>query len=217
MLGNANSIVIIIGWICTVLLGAAICRNSFPNQKELSRKIVHIGTGPVIPLAWFLGISAELAIPVAIIITIALIINHRIRLLPALEDVNRQSYGTIAYGISISFLLILLWPDHAAAVTAGVLMMSFGDGLAGLIGRQVNSSNWIIFGQRKSLAGTLTMGLTGIIVLLLIMTFSASVISPLSILLIAGLAMGLEQISPLGIDNLTVPIGVAYGWLWLSN
>ena len=43
--------------------------------------------------------------------------------------------------------------------------MAFGDGLAGLIGRSVKSPSWLVFGQKKSIAGTLTMFITGVIVL----------------------------------------------------
>ena len=159
-MSNPISILIISFWVGIVFLIAIICGNRWPSQKELSRKIVHIGTGPVIPLAWVLGITAKLAIPVASVITVALVINHQFKLLPALEDINRQSYGTIAYGLSITFLLIFLWPENASAVSAGVLVMSFGDGLAGLIGRKFKSFQWTLFGQRKSFAGTLTMFLT---------------------------------------------------------
>ena len=194
-----------------------LCRHYFPTQKELSRKVVHIGTGPVIPLAWALGISETLAIPVAGIITIALVINHRLRLLPALEDVNRQSYGTIAYGLSITFLLIFLWHNNPAAVSAGVLVMSFGDGFAGLIGRQLKSPSWTVLGQRKSMAGTLTMGITVAIVILALTAISGALMNPLLIIAITFLAVSLEQISPWGIDNLTVPIGIAYSWLWFIS
>ena len=137
------------------MISAIICRYLYPGQKELSRKIIHIGTGPVLPLAWVLKISSNIAIPVASIITLGLFINHRLRLLPAMEDINRQSYGTIAYGMSITILIICLWPEHAAAVSAGVLVMSFGDGLAGLIGPKWKSPDWLILGQRKSLIGTM--------------------------------------------------------------
>ena len=215
-MGKITSIGIIIGWVSLIIFLAIFCRKLLPTQKELSRKIVHIGTGPVIPLAWWIGIPTNLAITVSIIITISLTINHRLRLIPAMEDVNRQSYGTIAYGLSITYLLIFLWPEHAAAVSAGVLVMSFGDGFAGLIGPKLRSAHWMIFGQRKSIAGTLTMALVGLIVLVLISTISGAFINPLLLIAIACLACILEQIGPWGIDNLTVPIGVAYGWLLIG-
>ena len=198
------------------MISAIICRYLYPGQKELSRKIIHIGTGPVLPLAWILKISSNIAIPVASIITLGLLINHRLRLLPAMEDINRQSYGTIAYGMSITILIICLWPEHAAAVSAGVLVMSFGDGLAGLIGPKWQSPDWLILGQRKSVIGTVTMALVALIVLFLIALISGITIHPLLLIVIATLAVILEQVGPWGIDNLTVPIGVAYAWLWFS-
>ena len=63
------------------MLIAILSGEKLPNQKELSRKIVHIGTGPVIPIAWALEVSENLAIPIASLITIALLINHQLRLL----------------------------------------------------------------------------------------------------------------------------------------
>ena len=133
-----------------------------------------------------------------------------------MEDINRQSYGTIAYGMSITVLIICLWPEHAAAVSAGVLVMSFGDGLAGLIGPKWQSPDWLILGQRKSVIGTVTMALVALIVLFLIALISGITIHPLLLIAIAALAVILEQVGPWGIDNLTEPIGVAYAWLWFS-
>ena len=148
------------------VLGSALaCRQRWPNQRELSRKIVHIGTGPVLPLAWFLQVPASIAVPCAVVVTLIAFINHRWNLLPAVEDVGRNSYGTVAYGFAICLLLILFWADNPAAACAGVLVMAFGDGLAGLIGRAVRSPNWTLLDQRKSIVGTTTMAITSAVVL----------------------------------------------------
>jgi phytol kinase len=136
-------------------------------------------------------------------------------LLPAVEDVNRQSYGTVAYGLAITLLLVLFWPENAAAVCAGVLVMAFGDGLAGLIGRKVRSASWMIWGQRKSIAGTLTMAVMALMLLITLNLIVDAPYYPLRILAVTGLAVGLEQLSCWGIDNLTVPIGVAFTWSWM--
>ena len=53
-----------------VTAGAVLCRRLRPNQRELSRKIVHIGTGAVVPLAWFFQIPFVIALPVAAVITV---------------------------------------------------------------------------------------------------------------------------------------------------
>ena len=212
---NVYSLLVIFGWLCFILSTSLLCRKFFPNENELSRKIVHIGTGPIIPIAWWLNISKDLALIVACIITAALIINYRLRLIKSIENVDRKSFGTIAYGISITILIYLFWSTNPSAVTAGVLVMTFGDGLAGLIGRKLNSPQWIVFGQKKSLIGTLSMYLVTVSVLSSISYVIGINFAMVDILMISSLATMLEQISPLGIDNITVPIGVAMSWQWL--
>ncbi len=195
-----------------MLSSANICKSLWPNQKELSRKIVHIFTGAVAPLAWWLQIPSAMAIPIAISISIALLINHQWHFIPTFEEVSRKSYGTVTYGIAISLLLIFFWESNPAAVCAGVLVMALGDGLAGLIGKKIDSPIWIIWGQKKSVIGTLTMAITSYTVLISLNQIGAFGLHPLQILAITSLAVGLEQLSKLGLDNLTVPLGVAISW-----
>ena len=83
--------------------------------------------------------------------------------------------------------------------------MSFGDGLAGLIGKSFNSKNWIFLKQKKSLFGTMTMFLTSLIVVCSI-GYTQQNDFNLNYLTIAFFATLLEQFSVLGIDNFIVPI-----------
>ncbi len=214
---NVESLLILTSWIGFILFSAIVCKEYFPEKKELSRKIVHIGTGPIIPLAWWLDIARPLAIGFACCITIGLIVNYQLRLISAIEDIERKSLGTIAYGLSITFLIIIFWPQNAAAVTAGSLVMAFGDGFAGLIGKKFKSKNWQIFGQTKSMAGTCTMGVVTFMVLISINFIVDSQIIPVKLLTMICFAIILEQISFRGLDNLTVPIGMGLGWTWMTT
>ncbi len=195
-----------------VTAGAVLCRRLRPNQRELSRKIVHIGTGAVVPLAWFFEIPFVVALPVAAVITIVTTINHQWRFIPAVEDVDRNSYGTIAYGIAITTLLLLFWPTRADAVSAGVLVMALGDGLAGLIGRNVASPKWVLFGQTKSSVGTMTMAVVSGLVLIGLARWSGADLSLPATLGMVAMATGLEQLSWRGLDNLSVPLSVGVLW-----
>ena len=205
-----------------LLAGLALAlRARWPDQPEWSRKLIHIGAGLVVPMAWGLGIDRWIAIGSAALVTVLAAINHRRRLLPGLEDVGRASIGTIAYGGSITLLLLLFWPEQAAAVTAGVLVMAFADGLAGLVGSSVVSPSWTVLGQRRSLVGTLTMALTSLAVLLgLGLVCAAAGLpapTPPELLTLALAAVLLEQIAVLGLDNFTVPIGIGLLWQLLSQ
>ena len=195
-----------------VTAGAVLCRRLRPNQRELSRKIVHIGTGAVVPLAWLFEIPFVVALPVAAVITVVTTINHQWRFIPAVEDVDRNSYGTIAYGIAITTLLLLFWPTRADAVSAGVLVMALGDGLAGLIGRNVGSPKWVLFGQTKSSVGTMTMAVVSGLVLIGLARWSGADLSLPAALGMVAMATGLEQLSWSGLDNLSVPLSVGVLW-----
>ena len=195
-----------------VIAGAVLCRRLRPNQRELSRKIVHIGTGAVVPLAWFFEIPFVVALPVAAVITVVTTINHQWRFIPAVEDVDRNSYGTIAYGVAITTLLLLFWPTRADAVSAGVLVMALGDGLAGLIGRNVDSPKWVLFGQTKSSVGTMTMAVVSSLVLIGLAQWSGADLSLPAALGMVAMATGLEQLSWGGLDNLSVPLSVGVLW-----
>jgi phytol kinase len=189
------------GWLTLLAIAAREVRRRWNGQREWSRKLVHIGTGAVVPIAWACSIDRLIAVPAAGAITLVAAFNHRFRLLPAIEDVGRTSYGTIAYGASITLLLLLFWPEHPAAVAAGVLVMAVGDGLAGLLGPLLASPSWRIWGQRKS-----------IVVRQLAVAADLPHPGPVTLLAIATLAVALEQVAVMGLDNFTVPL--ATGWLW---
>jgi phytol kinase len=207
------------GWLTLLSLSALVVRHQWPEQREWSRKLVHIGSGPVVLIAWALGIDRLIAIPAAAAVTLLAALNHRVRVLPAIEDVDRHSYGTIAYGASITLLLALWWPEHRATVAAGVLVMALGDGLAGLVGPLIPSPSWSVLGQRRSVVGTATMALASFSVLLLLAAFTGGGDAPSTqgILAITMIAVLLEQVANVGIDNLSVPIAVAALWRWLAQ
>lgn len=205
-------------WLALLAAAAIAVRRRWNGQREWSRKLVHIGTGGVVPLAWLGGIDRRLAIPAAGLITLLAALNHRMRVIPAIEDVGRHSYGTIAYGGSITALLLLYWPAEPAAVAAGVLVMAVGDGLAGLLGPLVPSPSWTIWGQRKSVVGTSAMA-GGSLAMLLVVQQLAGAGGQLhpslaGLLAITAIAVLLEQVAVAGFDNFSVPM--VSGWLWHS-
>jgi phytol kinase len=208
-------------WLAVVVATALLVRRRWPEQREWSRKVVHIGTGPVVLIAWAMGIGQGVALPAAALVTVLTALNHRYRLLPAVEDVGRHSYGTIAYGAAITILLALFWPQQPLPVAAGVLVMALGDGLAGLIGPQIPSIRWQVLGQTKSLAGTGAMAAASLLALggLTALASGLGLAAPSwpSLLLLTGVATGLEQLSRYGGDNLTVPLATGMLWQQLSG
>ena len=178
------------------------------DSREIVRKIIHIGIGPLIPIAQFLKINQNSALIFTGIVALIVLINYSYKLFPTIEDIERKSYGTIFYCLSVFILIWLFWDNNPYALIAGFFIMSFGDGLAGVIGKSFNSKSWIIFKQKKSFLGTLTMFLTSLIIVSAIGYAQQNSFS-LNFFALAFLASILEQFSILGIDNFIVPISSA--------
>jgi phytol kinase len=216
--GQLIGVAAVLAWLALLAAVALLVRSRWPEQGEWSRKVVHIGAGPVVLIAWALAIDRRLALGAAALMTLLAALNHRHRLLPGIEEINRSSYGTVAYGASITLLLLAFWPVQPLSVAAGVLVMALGDGLAGLVGPAVASPSWRILGERRSLAGTATMAITSLIVLLALSALGSALgmaTPPLAAAAALALAATLlEQLAMGGLDNLSVPLVV--GWLWSS-
>lgn len=195
-------------YIFIVFLISIIYKGFDPTNKESVRKIVHIGIGPLIPFAKFLDIDQTSALYFTGLISLLTFINYQFKLLPTIEDVNRKSFGTIFYCLSLFILIFLYWNKDPTSLMAGFFIMTFGDGFAGLIGKNYLSKSWIFFNQKKSLFGTITMFFTSLIVLFGLSYFQKYPFN-INIFTIALISTVLEQYSIFGIDNIIVPISAA--------
>ncbi len=199
-------------WLSIILLIAWGVHRFAKTDSEIVRKIVHIGTGNVILLAWWLDIPASFGITAAILAAAITLLSYRFPILPDINSVGRQSLGTFFYAVSIGILIAYFWhlqqPEYAVI---GILVMTWGDGMAALIGQRFGKHKYQLFGGQKSWEGSLTMFLVSWLIIGLIFLgvqgniWQTWVIS----LVVAMFATGLETFSFLGIDNLTVPLGSA--------
>jgi phytol kinase len=181
-------------------------------DSELTRKIVHIGTGNIILLAWWFNISQSIFILASIIASFMAIISYFLPILPSINSVGRKSLGTLFYAISIGILISLFWQNSLKLYAViGILVMSYGDGMAGLIGQKWGKHPYQIFGSNKSWEGSFTMTIVSFIIALTV--FSLADDWQWQNLIVAGImavfAAFIETFSPIGVDNLTVPMGSA--------
>lgn len=208
-------------WIGVLLLIASILnRFSKSGNSEAVRKVVHIGTGNIILLAWWLQIPASVSIGASIVASIVTLLSYRFPILPGINSVGRKSLGTFFYAVSIGVLVAWFWtielPQYAVL---GILVMTWGDGLAALVGQKLGKHPYKIWGAQKSWEGSSAMAIVSYIVSSLVLlgvqgNIWQTWVVPLPIALAAT---ALEAYSIYGIDNLTVPIGsAAIGFLLLE-
>lgn len=207
-------------WVLFILLIAWVVNRFANGEAEITRKIVHIGTGNVILLAWWLDIPPSVGITASILASAITLLSYRFPILPGINSVGRQSLGTFFYSLSFGILIAWFWylqqPQYAVL---GILVMTWGDGLAALIGQRFGKHKYKVFGAEKSWEGSLTMMLVSYLVssLILVGTQGNSWQNWVISLLVALIATALEAFSFLGIDNLTVPLGSAALAFFLSQ
>jgi len=199
---------IVLLYLFSIFLISIVFKKFNDNSQEIVRKIIHIGIGPLIPIAQFLKIDQNSALIFTGIVSLIVLINYTYKIFPTIEDVERKSYGTFFYCLSLFILISLFWNKDPYALITGFFIMTFGDGLAGLLGKSFNSRSWIFFKQKKSLIGTITMFLTSLIVVCAVGNIQQNSFN-LNYFTIAFIATILEQFSVLGIDNFIVPISSA--------
>jgi phytol kinase len=211
------------GWLGFVGIAAMLTHQVAPRDSEFVRKVLHIGTGQIILLAWWMQIPAWVGVAASVFFSILSVLSYWFPLLPSINNIGRRSWGTCFYAMSIGILVAWFWPlDLPQYAVLGVLVMSWGDGLAGLIGRQYGRHRYQVWGSQKSWEGTAVMAIVSAIVALLVLLSTHGNHGPtwVTAATIGLVAAGLESFSKLGIDNLTVPIGTAaigYGLMqWLA-
>jgi phytol kinase len=199
-------------WVSLILLISWLVHRFAQGEPEIVRKIVHIGTGNVILLAWWLNVPASLGIIASIIASAITLLSYRFPILPGINSVGRQSLGTFFYAVSMGILVAWFWhiqqPQYAAI---GIMVMAWGDGLAALIGQRFGKHKYMLMGAQKSWEGSLTMALVSFFIssCILLSVEGNLWLTWVVSLAIALVATSLEAISFLGIDNLTVPLGSA--------
>ncbi|BAU64846.1 putative phosphatidate cytidylyltransferase [Stanieria sp. NIES-3757] len=200
-----------------ILVTVAEGLNRFINDDpELTRKVVHIGSGNVILLAWWLNLSRWVIIGAAIIAAIIAIISYVTPILPSINSVGRKSLGTLFYAVSIGILAAVFWQDHPQYTAVGILVMAWGDGMAAIIGQRYGKHTYQLLGITKSWEGSLTMvGFSYLVTSIILLFVQGNCWQTWLIsLLVAVGAASLETLSKWGIDNLTVPLSSAMLCFW---
>ncbi len=201
-------------------------------ESRLSRKFIHIGTGPIFVLCWLMYseafISRWLAALVPLLITaqFALVGTGLLKDEAAVKAMSRTGdrreilFGPLFYGIVFVLVTLVYWKDSLIGIPA-LMMMCGGDGVADIVGRRVPSPK-LPWSREKSVAGTLSVFLGGWLLTIFIFAiyvwagvFSGPVASYL--LPVTWIALGATLVESLpfkDIDNITLTaVAVLIGYL----
>ena len=140
-------------------------------DSRTSRKLIHIGTGPIFVLCWLMYPDVKIArwlaalIPLLITAQFALVGTGVLKDEAAVKAMSRTGdrreilRGPLFYGIMFVVMTLIYWKDSLIGIPA-LMMMCGGDGIADIVGRRVNSAR-LPWSPEKSIAGTLSVFLGG--------------------------------------------------------
>lgn len=193
-------------------------------ESRLSRKVIHITTGPIFVLCWFLFRDTPDArwwaavVPFLITVQFALIGLGVIKDDASVQAMSRSGdrreilRGPFFYGVVFVALTLIFWKDSPIGMIA-LMLMCGGDGIADLVGRRIPSPK-LPWSREKSVVGSLSVLVGGFILAAFILwvyvaarvfpaPFSGYLV-PLAILSLAAAAV--ESLPYRDVDNLTVPL-----------
>ena len=201
-------------------------------SRHLSRKLIHIGTGPIFVLCWLLFSGASQSRWLAALVPAVITLQFALIGLGALKDDdavlamsrsgNRREllYGPLQYGIVFVLTTLLFWVNSPVGIVT-LMILCGGDGLADVIGRRFGHAR-LPLNPNKSWAGSMTMLLAGFgLAMAYLWLFSSTGVLDLSlaaaivpVFLISLAATVVEAVSGADMDNITITV-TALGVAWL--
>lgn len=193
-------------------------------DSRLSRKIIHIGTGPIFVLCWVFFDDSDQArflaalVPGGITLQFLLVGLGVMRDEGSVQSMTRHGdrreilRGPLFYGIVFVLLTLLYWRESPIGIIA-LMVLCGGDGLADIIGRRFGAQK-LPWNNGKSWMGSLGMLLGSWLFAMAMMVISisqgyfsvstAEIILPVT--LIALVCTLVESIPVHDIDNLTISL-----------
>jgi len=202
-------------------------------ESRLSRKIIHIGTGPIYVLCWLMFKDTPEArwlaalVPLAITVQFALIGLGIMKDEAPVQAMSRSGdrreilRGPLYYGIAFVALTLIFWKTSPVGMTA-LMLMCGGDGIADLVGQRVASPK-LPWSKGKSVAGSTGVFVGGFVLGALILAVYVTLgvfpgplsryLFPLGIVALLGMAV--ESLPFKDIDNLTLTFAAALAGYFL--
>ena len=180
--------------------------------SDFTRKVVHIGVGMVM---WLLPFLFTSPIPFAAACGAFMVINFldwKYGFFAAMASSDRSNPGTVYFPLAAGAAAVVFWDQHPLMVAA-IMPLTWGDGLAPVVGRRFEWQPYSVWGSRRTLAGSITFVAASFLSVLLALwlvpgtpVFSpvAAVLPALALAVISGL---IEGLTPGGLDNLTITAG----------
>lgn len=187
---------------CVSFAAIELIKRKFGISPEIMRRFAHMVSGCVVILEYIYLPSIWV---VVLIIGGGLLfyIFSRLNLLTSVNDIERQTYGQ--YVLSLGYLCTyIVSVSNPRVFIPAILIITFADSLAGLVGTLLKS-------KIRTWTGSITFFLVALGILIGYgdgLTYPSNGMLFITPVIALGLTI-VERQTPLGFDNLTVPVAAA--------
>lgn len=208
-------LVFVYGYVVLLIL---ISEKLLKNYPTFSRKFLHIMVGNILfilPLFTSREIITFLAAAPFILLTFLMSPYSPLKMKDRISS-SGHGLGLVYYSISWTVLAYFFY-DQPWIIAVGIAAMSYGDGMASLVGERIGKMKYNISGDIKSLEGSLTMFIVLIITLGVVLGYY-NVLPPnyLIIVVVALVATVFEGITPKGLDNISASFSAVITYMLLT-
>jgi len=178
-------------------------------SSGFTRKVIHIGVGM---MSWFLHLLFTSPWPFVAACGAFMVINlldWRYDFFKAMKSSSRSNLGTVYFPLAAAVVALVFW-DQPPLMVAALMPLTWGDGLAPVIGAAWGKRVYRIHTSTRTLEGSAGFFVAGFVFTWLALWVMPGLpdITPVAALLPALVIMAvttlIEAVSIWGLDNLTV-------------
>jgi phytol kinase len=208
-MNNWLGLVISIAYIFTLIGIAEMLRRWRGYKSSFTRKVIHIGVGMMSWGLHFLFDNPWFFIATAVGFMLINLLDWRYGFFAAMSSSDRSNLGTVYFPFAAAVVAYLFW-DQPPLMVAALMPLTWGDGIAPVIGQAYGRREYHVRNHRRTLEGSV-----GFFIACFLFTWLAlwavggspvvaagTAVLPALIITIATTLM--EAVSIWGIDNLTV-------------
>ncbi|HET6446669.1 MAG TPA: phosphatidate cytidylyltransferase, partial [candidate division Zixibacteria bacterium] len=157
---NALGLLIAYIYIFGIIGLAELLRRWRGYGSDFTRKVIHIGVGM---LSWIISLLFSSPWPFVLASMTFVVINlidWRYGIISAMSSSDRSNLGTVYFPLAAAAAALIFWEKQPLMVAA-LMPLTWGDGLAPVIGRKYGKHTYTIMSHTRSIEGSAAFFVAG--------------------------------------------------------
>ena len=177
----------------------------FSLESEDSRKIVHVSSLLTV-CTWPFFLENYGIYIICILFILINIYTKKAGMFKAVHTVRRATIGAEILPVGIMISTFFFLPENRTSFIYGILIVCFSDLMAELVGKKLKFYEYKIFGQKKSLGGSIAFFISTFLITSGMLVFLEIDIIISHVMIISILLCLVEAVHTFGLDNFTLPV-----------